>query len=273
MSLGPDDVVLCAGTLGQTPLLERIPAAAGAGFDGISVFTTDVERALSEGCSVAELRSRIEDAGLAIAEVDPLASWYPGAAPGAGLLAASVDQALDMAEGLGARALSAIVFAPPSDEDALAAAFASLCDQASDRNLLVLLEFIPFSSVRCLADALAIVEAADRPNGGVMLDVWHLFRSGGTAAAVVKAADRILGVQLDDAPREPEQNLVEETLHRRLLPGQGDADVPSIVRALREGGSPAPLGVEVFSDELDALSPTEAARRAFQAVERVIARA
>ena len=103
-----------------------------------------------------------------------------------------------------------------------------------------------------------------------MLDAWHLYRSGGTASDVQAAAKHILGVQLDDAPVEPEKNLVAETTQRRLLPGQGDADVPAIIRALRSGGSTAPLGVEVFSETLASLPPEEVARQAFAAVKDCI---
>ena len=188
------------------------------------------------------------------------------------MLAFSADEVLDMAEGIGARSLTAVVFAAsPPTRDELIEAFAALCDRAAERNLLALLEFIPFSPVRTLEDALAIVDAAARPNGGVMLDVWHLFRSGGTADSVERAAGRVLGVQLDDAPREPEENLALETMHRRRLPGEGDADVAAIIRALRAGGSTAPLGVEVFSDELAALPASEAAQRAYRAVKQVMA--
>jgi sugar phosphate isomerase/epimerase len=62
-------------------------------------------------------------------------------------------------------------------------------------------------------------------------------------------------------------------MHRRLLPGDGDGDVAGFVRLLDEIGAKAPIGVEVISDELAALAPEEAARRAGSATRAVLARA
>jgi sugar phosphate isomerase/epimerase len=202
--------------------------------------------------------------------MDMVSNWFPSATQGPGLLGFTNEQAFDYAEALHARSVTAVVFAAAPSQDELIDSFAALCDHAAERGLLVHLEFIPFSPVRTVGDALAIVEAANRPNGGIMLDAWHLYRSGGTASDVQAAAKHILGVQLDDAPVEPEKNLVAETTQRRLLPGQGDADVPGIIRALRSGGSTAPLGVEVFSETLAALPPEEVARQAFAAAKDCI---
>ena len=82
-----------------------------------------------------------------------------------------------------------------------------------------------------------------------------------------------MAVQLSDAPEEPEANLVEETTRRRLLPGEGAIDLVELVRSLDAIDSTAPIGVEIFSDELAAKSPIDAARRAGAAARSVLERA
>ena len=57
----------------------------------------------------------------------------------------------------------------------------------------------------------------------------------------------------------------------RLLPGDGDIPLAEILRAIRDTGTRAPLGVEVFSAQLDALPPVEVGRRAGAAARRVLA--
>ncbi len=266
MTLAAGDLVLCAGTLESTPLLDRLAPVRAAGFDGVSVFTSDVSTAEQAGYSTGELRKRIEGEGLAIGEFDPIAKWFPSAMDGSGLLAMETDEALRHAEALGARSVTAVVFpATPPSRDELVESFAKLCERGVNAGVQVHIEFIPFTPVANLADALDLIEAAGHPNGGIMLDVWHLFRSEGTAADVAAAAPRVYGVQLDDAPAEPGDNLMFETTTARLLPGEGDAGVPDILRALREGGSPAPLGVEVFSESLKQQSADAVAQQAYQA--------
>src|SRR5437870_4113972 len=79
MTLGGDDLVLCAGTLPrETPWIERLAAAASAGFTGLSVWARDYAAARRDGCSDADLRAQLADYGLAVAELDPAWWWTPG---------------------------------------------------------------------------------------------------------------------------------------------------------------------------------------------------
>ncbi|MCZ6782826.1 MAG: TIM barrel protein [Proteobacteria bacterium] len=275
--LGPEDLVLCAGTGPRAPFAERAAAAAAAGFAGISVFVDDFEAARAKGLSEADLRAILADHGLRVAEVDPLLRWLPGSEPatgtatGSGVSAEGVgffrygeDDFYRVADALGARSLNAVVYTDePVETDSLVESFAGLCDRAAGHDLLVHLEFLPWTPVADAFAALAIAEAAGRRNGGIMLDTWHHFRGAVPDERLCELpGERVLAVQLSDAPAATEANPVEETLRRRLLPGEGDIDLPSLLRILREIGSPAPLGVEVFSDTLAALPMDEAARRA-----------
>ena len=91
-----------------------------------------------------------------------------------------------MADALGARSLNVVDLGEgePPPIEVTAEAFAALCDRSAAHGLLVSIEFVPWSRIPDLATAMRIAELASRPNGGVMLDTWHLFRSGGTTADV-----------------------------------------------------------------------------------------
>jgi sugar phosphate isomerase/epimerase len=278
--LGPGDLVLCAGTVPGSGFVERAAAAAAAGFAGLSLFAADYERARAEGLSDADLRRALRDNGLAVAELDPLLSWLPAegrggaglSAEGRAFAAHGEEDFYAIADALGgARAINAVLADPPADLDHVSDAFAALCDRAARHELAVTLEFLPWTPIGDAATAARIVERAGRWNGGVMLDAWHHARSGAAHAAIPAA--RVAAIQLSDAPARAEPDLVDETLHRRLLPGEGAADLAGLVRHLRAGGCTAPIGVEVFSDALAALPVTEAARRAAAATRRVLASA
>ena len=182
------------------------------------------------------------------------------------------DELFDVAEAVGARSLNAVdVFGGSWSPDEAAAAFAGLCDRAAERGLLVHVEFLPWSRIPDLATAWDLVRAADRPNGGIMLDAWHYFRSDPDGALLrsIPGAS-ILGVQLCDAPAAAESEPLHATLHERLLPGDGELALPTLLADLRATGTTAPIGVEVFSDVLHALPPEEAGRRAGAALHRVL---
>jgi sugar phosphate isomerase/epimerase len=281
MGLGPGDLVLCSGTMPRhTPFLTRLEAAVSAGYSALSMWGRDYRAARNEGHSDADVVSMIADHGLAVAEIDPAWWWTPGAE------GFRVPDELDpvevfrydqaelfrIAELVGARSLNATdVLGGRWSVEEGAAAFAALCDRAAEHGLMVHLEWLAWSRIPDLATAWEIVRWADRPNGGLNVDMWHCARTGTTGEDLLAIpGDRVLAIQVDDGPARPEEDLVAETLHRRLLPGDGEFDLVGYLSALRTVGAAAPVGVEVFSDDLHALGPLEAARRAADATRHVL---
>ena len=276
------DLVLCSGTLARgVSFRERVEAAAAGGFAGISLWGRDYRRARDAGLSDAAIRAMLDDHGLGVAELDPAWWWLPGAAAVSIPAAADTeevfrygeDEIFRIADAVGARSVNAVdVFGGEWGLDDAAGAFAVLCDRAADHGLLVHLEFLPWSRIADVATAWAIVRLADRPNGGIAVDAWHYFRgrADGEALGAVPG-QRVLAIQLDDGPAEPEANLISATLHERRLPGDGDFDLPGLLEILRAIGAVAPFGVEVFSDVLHSAPPVEAAKRAGDATRRLLA--
>jgi sugar phosphate isomerase/epimerase len=284
MALAADDLVLCSGTLPRsTPFRERLAAASAGGFSAISLWGRDYQAARDEGLSDADLRAMLAAHGLMVGELDPAWWWLPGASDVH--IPAEVDpmdvfrfgerEIFAMADAVGARSLNAVdVFGGDWSTDAAADAFAGLCTRAAEHGLLVHLEWLPWSRIPDLSAALEVVQAAGARNGGINVDAWHFTRSGGDLGELRQVpGELVLGVQLDDGPADPETELMHATLHDRALPGEGQFELVAMVRALRDIGSVAPIGVEVFSDELHTLGPAEASRRAAVATRRIIAEA
>ncbi len=282
ITLGACDTVLCSGTLrtGIT-LRERIAAAQAGGFSRISLWGRDYQVARDEGLSDRDIRLLLTDHGLSVGEFDPAWWWLPGASEiqipptldEERIFGFAEPELFAIADAVGARSLNAVdVFGGSWSLDDAATAFAGLCDRAADHGLLVHLEFLPWSRIPDLSTAWQVVRAADRRNGGLMLDAWHYFRSGPDRELLrsVPGAS-ILGVQLCDAPATAEPDPLHATLHERLLPGDGELDLVGLLADLRATGTAAPLGVEVFSDTLHALEPQEVGRMAGTSLRSVLA--
>jgi sugar phosphate isomerase/epimerase len=287
--LAAHDLVLCAGTVPHASWDDKAVAAAAAGFAGVSVRPTEVDRAREDDRSLAELRTILDDHGLRVAELDPLTRWLPGSAPdgpddrGARAYRRSLDELVGMAVMLGARSINVIeafgarVGDGPGDDvsvEAAADAFAKVCDQAGAAELLVHLEHYPWSGIPDLATAWAIVRLADRPNGGLLVDTWHLVRTapeGGPLVALAGVAGhKVLGIQVSDGPLTPGDDVREEAVRGRHLPGDGAMPLAAILGALRATGCEAPVGVEVMSADLAARPPAEAAALAATATRAVL---
>ena len=275
--MGPDDLILCSGTLRRSlPFSERLEAASAAGFTAVSLWGRDVAGAEAEGLGYADMRAMLADHGLAVAEMDPAWWWLPGAADirippevdSEDVFRFGESELFAMAGALGARSVNAVdVFGGDWDLDAAAEAFAGLCARAAEYGLLVHIEWLPWSKIPDLATALTVVDRAGQPNGGLNIDAWHVVRSGTALEDLGRLpGDRILGIQLCDGPLQPEDNLIEATLHHRQLPGEGQFDMDGIVAALVASGTTAPWGIEVFSDALHGLPAVDAAQAAGRAL-------
>lgn len=263
---------LWAGTVGfDSALPERFAAAEATGCRRVSVSPPEVVRLAESGTPAAHIGRDAAARGLELV-VDPVMNWYPhNPLPRSRFAAVSAEDALRVAEELGAVALTAIA-APTSGVplDALAEPFARVCDRAVGFGAQVQFEFLPFSVVPSLRLAWAIVQAADRPNGGVLFDTWHFYR-GDPDFDVLAAVpgERIFCVQLDDALAEPAEDLRAET-NRRLLPGDGALDLVRAIRALDDIGALRSVGPEVLNPELAAMPVGESAALAMAKAREVV---
>ena len=127
--------------------------------------------------------------------------------------------------------------------------FASFCDLARSFGLGVVLEFYPLSQVRSLADALALTGQIGRPNEvGVMVDLLHLMRSGGTVQDVAAAPAALIHyAQYCDGPTLcPPEHLDFEASSQRLLPGAGTFDLAGFAVSLPPS---CPASVELPQDD------------------------
>jgi sugar phosphate isomerase/epimerase len=108
----------------------------------------------------------------------------------------------------------------------------------------------------------------------LILDLWHLVRSGGSVADVAGVRpESVASIQLNGVAAVPLSDVRHEARHHRLLPDEGALDVAAALTELRRQGIKSRLAVEIWSDGLLALEPVAAAQRVYDATQRVLAAA
>jgi sugar phosphate isomerase/epimerase len=112
------------------------------------------------------------------------------------------------------------------------------------------LEFLPWTNIADLWSGVRFIEAAGHPNGGLVIDVWHMDRSGSLADDLLKVqVDYVSGVELNDADSVVVGGLYEDTIDRRRYCGEGTFELPAFISALRRIGWTGPWGVEILSTQ------------------------
>ena len=251
--------------LGRFPLEQRIEAAARAGYAGTGFWLGDLLAWEQSGRDYSALKRLLADAGQRVVELEFLADWF-AAGERRDRSDAARAELFRAADALGVRHIKVMPPFLPDDPagDDLAAEFTALCAQAAEHGVMIGMEMLPFSMLPNLGTALEMVAAADAPNGGLLVDIWHVMRSGGTMEEVARLPARfIIAAELCDAMAALQGAITEDTMRHRKLCGEGEFDVPGFIGAMGRAGYDGPYGVEILSDEFRQLPLAEAVRRSF----------
>lgn len=222
--------------------IDLAPAAAKAGFHAFGIRMNPaapgaIEYPLRAGTAeIAALKRVLADNGIGIWDIE-LIPLTPGI---------DIDLYRPMFEAgadLGARRLN--VSGDDADVARLAETFARVCAVAGEYGLGVDLEFMRWRAVGTLAQARAVVERAGAANGGILLDMLHIFRAWSTVGDVAALPKGLItGAQIADAPlaAPPDDRIIEEARNYRQPPGMGGFPLVELCRAL---GPDVPYSVEV----------------------------
>ncbi len=268
--LTPADLVLCLGAVQTAPFAERVRSAHANGFAGISMWMSHYDEARAEGLSNAAMRAILDGEGVKLAMLEYITAWANGP-DDRDAIVEETARICGIAEELGSDTVLAVTMEPATDLAAAAEGLAIACDVAARHGQQLGVEFLPWTGIPNLAVAWPIVRDAGRANAGLVLDAWHWFRSGPDPDLLrTIPGEKVIHLQISDAPAQPAPNVVEETIGHRLLPGRGDIDLAELLRILDETGRRGPTAVEVFSDWLRGHPIGEGARLASEAARSVL---
>ncbi|TBU74656.1 sugar phosphate isomerase/epimerase [Pseudomonas daroniae] len=245
-------------------LQARAEAASKAGWRGMGLVHADILHTV-ERHGISTVRNIFKDNGIKHLEVEFLIDWHLS-----GERRTASDricmELLEAAGELNARNIKVaggLFDEDAPDIEAMREHFAVLCDKAKPFGVNVVVEFLPFSSINTIDRALALTKDV-RPNGGILIDTWHVARGGMSNDEIQKIpTDLIKSIELNDAAKEVNGTLFNDSTHYRKLCGEGDLDVTGFIQNVVDAGYQGPWGVEVISAELRKLPLEVAAKRAF----------
>jgi sugar phosphate isomerase/epimerase len=99
-----------------------------------------------------------------------------------------------------------------------------------------------YSILDTIDTALALIDDVGTENVGVLIDVFHVWETDDLFGQIERAAGRINGVHVVDIAETP------RSCQDRLIPGDGVADLPGLIRAVEETGFRGWYDCEVVID-------------------------
>jgi sugar phosphate isomerase/epimerase len=253
----------------------RVRAVASAGYTGFGLNHADVV-AVRDHSGLSHLGELFATHGIGHVELEVLDYWWTS-----GQQRADSDRVredlLSAAAVLGADKIKIGVgsFGDTYDPDVLRRSFDALATEAAEVGVRIALEACAFSAMPTLHPAVELITDVAHPHGGLLLDIWHIYRSRmdyRTMAEIVPP-EYLFGVELDDGAREQVGSGLDDTFDNRILCGEGDFDVVSFISAIRSLGYQGPWGVENMSHHHRSLEPEDAVSQAFDAARRCLSAA
>lgn len=258
-------------TLRPQGFAEDVQALSDAGVNAVELWLTKLEQFV-QGQSPETARKVLADRG-----ISPVAASYQGGllAPEPAARKVHRDQflaRLDLCQAVGCPLMTILPeltgTAPqlaPGTVDRLAEAAL----WAEGHSMRLALEFraqVPW--VNNLQTALALVEAAGKPNLGISLDLWH-FSLGPSKPEDLALLDssRLFLVQLCDLAGTPRELATDSD---RILPGEGDWPLKQLLGHLQAIGYAGPVSLEVPNPRLWQVAPSQVADLGWQALRRIL---
>jgi sugar phosphate isomerase/epimerase len=248
---------------------EMVSIAAKAGYQYVSLRMTAVtanERTyplMDDRAMMKETKKRMADTGVGVLDIE-LARMDPQTEPETYL------KFLEAGAELGARAVIAQL--PDPDRGRATERFDRLCDLAQPFGLTVDLEFPSWTDTPDLKAAAAVIEAADKPNAGLLVDTLHFDRSRSSLEYLRSLPrDWFHFIHLCDAPAEiptTTEEIIYTARAGRFFPGEGGLKLREILASMPT----VPYSLEIPNEALmKELGPEEFSRRAIRAAEQYLA--
>lgn len=127
------------------------------------------------------------------------------------------------------------------------------------------IEYLPWlPEVKDIRSTCAVLDRAGIKGAGVLVDTWHFTHSNDTWADLeALPLDRIAYLQFDDHPALEGEDLVMETVMRRVMPGEGVFELERFSELLRSKGYEGVVSCEILSAETRNMALDEFAQRVF----------
>ena len=212
---------------------ELVYIAARAGYDAVSPrfipMNVPGEFAHSplDKAQVQATKTALETTGLKVLDIE-LARITEDCDP------REFEAALELGGELGARHMIMSAWTTRRDDrNFLLDVYSETCDLAAPYGLTIDLEFPSFSRLRTLDEVLDIVRAADRPNGGILVDTLYLHLSRVDLGGLLHVPPEWLHfLHISDCLpgiADTREGMIQLARDARLYPGEGWIDFAGII--------------------------------------------
>jgi sugar phosphate isomerase/epimerase len=233
-------------------LVQEIEIAARAGFDAVEPWIREISAHVDQGSALEELRDRIADLGLTVESGIGFAQWIvdDDEARAKGLEEAKRD--MELLARIGGKRIAAppagAVRGPGLDLLKAAERYRALLDLGKEFGIVPQIEIWGFAdNLNRLGEAALVAIESGHPDACMLPDIYHIHKGGSDFAGLKMFGAKAIQVfHINDYPGEISR--AELADKHRVYPGDGAADLTTILRDLHAVNPEMVLSLELFNE-------------------------
>ncbi|MFK7896547.1 MAG: sugar phosphate isomerase/epimerase family protein [Myxococcota bacterium] len=236
----------------------QIRAAGAAGFKWIGPDFFSIQRFCEDGGRVEDLAAQVEAAGLRTFELPTL------------MIGQDVNQVRrDVEAMLPAARILRPAFVQINVESNVDEGVLAETRRAAERfgeiGAELAIEYLPWlPEINRMSATRSMIDRIADPRVKLLVDTWHFFHSQDTWAELeALPLSEIAYVQFDDHPPLESEDLIAETVGRRVMPGEGVFALDRFCDVIRAKGFNGIVSCEILSEETRGMARLEFAERVY----------
>jgi 2-keto-myo-inositol isomerase len=266
------------------PMLELIEIASKAGYQAIEPWISEIQDYQKTGGTLADLKKRLEDAGLVVPDAIGFAEWIVADEPRRRLALEQAKRDMDLVQQIGGVRIAAPPVGatggtskrddpkasePVIDLVAAAVRYRELFELGLKVGVAPIVEVWGFSkTLRRLGETLLIAVESGVKGAAVLPDIYHLYKGGSDFNGLALLAPEAIGIfHVNDYPKIERDKINDAD---RVYPGDGIAPVGEVLKTLQRINYHGFLSIELFNREYWKQDPHIVAKTALEKLDALV---
>lgn len=234
-------------------IVREVELAGKAGYDGIEPWIRELDEYVQQGNSLADLKKRIDDAGLRVESAIGFAAFLVDDNSEREKALAEARRSMKIVKALGGSRIAAppvgVTNEPMTDFSKMADRYRALCQVGAEEGVSPELELWGFSKTLCrMGEVAHVVTEAAHENSSILLDVYHIHKGGSDFSGLEYfVGSKMHCFHINDYPAQPPRDTIKD--QDRVFVGHGVAPMTQILRTLQKIGFRGALSLELFNPE------------------------
>ena len=235
----------------QLPIEQQIEVCGAAGFDGIELWISDIQKYIDKGGSLADLARKLKDNRLVLENIIGFAQWMSDDEQRRKEGQLQMQREMELTAQLGGKYIAAPLMGINRIDrekfEEYAQRYRQILETGHSTGVIPLLELWGAGALYNLADALHIALETRHSDANLLLDFYHLYRGGNSFGSLqLLNVARLPLFHINDYPASPPREQLNDS--HRVYPGDGICPFKAILPFLFDSGFRGAFSVELFNE-------------------------